>query len=101
MIVARGTWPGVGGSTDGESPTVAAETDTSEPEGDVAEVEAADDEPEPEPEPDLTAGQRNAVRTAENYLSISGFSRKGLIEQLEFDGYSTEEATYGAEQAGL
>jgi CheY-like chemotaxis protein len=25
------------------------------------------------------------------------FSRKGLIEQLEFEGYSTEDATYGVD----
>jgi len=31
---------------------------------------------------DLTNPQRNAVRSAELYLSMQGFSREGLIEQL-------------------
>ena len=44
----------------------------------------------------LTNPQKNAVRSAEQYLSIQGFSRKGLIDQLssEFgDGYSVADAT--------
>ena len=44
-----------------------------------------------------TASQANAVRAAENYLSFSPFSRDGLIKQLEFEGYSTEDATYGVD----
>lgn len=31
---------------------------------------------------DLTGPQKNAVRSANSYLSMSGFSRDGLIEQL-------------------
>lgn len=44
----------------------------------------------------FTAPQRNAVRSAEQYLSISGFSRDGLIQQLSSDagdGYSVPDAT--------
>lgn len=42
----------------------------------------------------LTGPQRNAVRTAESYLSFMGFSRAGLIQQLTFaDGYSVADAT--------
>jgi uncharacterized protein YdeI (BOF family) len=41
-----------------------------------------------------TAGQKNAVRAAENYLDTAPFSKKGLIKQLEFEEYSTEDATY-------
>ena len=44
----------------------------------------------------LTNPQQNAVRSAEQYLSIQGFSRKGLIDQLssEFgDEYSVTDAT--------
>lgn len=32
--------------------------------------------------------------------SFSGFSRSGLIQQLEFEGFSTEDATFGADNAG-
>lgn len=45
---------------------------------------------------DLTGPQKNAVRSAENYLSFAGFSRDGLIEQLSSpygDGYDLADAT--------
>ncbi len=44
----------------------------------------------------LTRPQKNAVRSAKQYLSISGFSRSGLIRQLSSDagdGYSVADAT--------
>lgn len=46
--------------------------------------------------PKLTGPQKNAVRSAKQYLSMSGFSRDGLIAQLssEFgDGYAVADAT--------
>ena len=46
-----------------------------------------------------TMGERMALASAKNYLRVSAFSKKGLIDQLEFEGYTTEEATYGVEQA--
>lgn len=47
--------------------------------------------------PSLTTGEKNALRTAREYLNISAFSYTGLIHQLEYEGYSTEEATYAAD----
>lgn len=44
-----------------------------------------------------TSGMRNALKSAKNYLSIMPFSYEGLIEQLEFEGYSHLEAVYGAD----
>jgi hypothetical protein len=44
-----------------------------------------------------TAGQANAVRTAKNYLDYAGFSRSGLIKQLQFEGYSASDAAYGVD----
>lgn len=44
----------------------------------------------------LTNPQQNAVRSAKQYLSVQGFSRKGLIDQLSSqygDGYSVSDAT--------
>jgi hypothetical protein len=44
----------------------------------------------------LTMPQKNAVRSAQQYLSMQGFSRDGLIEQLSSDfgdGYSVADAT--------
>lgn len=48
-------------------------------------------------EPGITAGQRNAVRAAKDYLAYTAFSRQGLIEQLEFENYSTEDATFAVD----
>lgn len=42
-----------------------------------------------------------AAKAAENYLEFTGFSRSGLIEQLVFEGYMQEQATYGVDQTGL
>ena len=42
----------------------------------------------------LTESQENAVRSAKHYLSLEGFSRRGLIQQLSLgSGYSVAEAT--------
>ena len=41
-----------------------------------------------------------AVQKAKDYLAYTAFSYSGLIEQLEFEGYSTENATYGADNCG-
>ena len=45
----------------------------------------------------VSIGKQNAVRKAESYLSFSAFSYKGLIEQLEYEGFTHEEAVYGAD----
>lgn len=47
-----------------------------------------------------TAGQANALASAQQYLDIMSFSYTGLIKQLEYEGYSTEEATYAADYCG-
>jgi hypothetical protein len=47
-----------------------------------------------------TLSQRNAVRKAKSYLNFSAFSRKGLIEQLEFEHFSTDDAIYGTDNSG-
>lgn len=48
----------------------------------------------------ITAGERNAIETARNYLSFMAFSYGGLVEQLKHEGYSTSEAEYAAENCG-
>ena len=48
-------------------------------------------------EPGITAGQKNAVRAAKDYLAYTAFSRQGLIEQLEFENYSTDDATFAVD----
>lgn len=57
-------------------------------------------EPTPEPTATMTLGQRNALQAAKNYLRYMPFSRSGLIYQLEFEHYSTEDATFAADNCG-
>jgi hypothetical protein len=50
-----------------------------------------------------SSGQKNALRSAESYIAMTGMSRQGLIEQLSSDageGYSVADATYAADQVG-
>ncbi|MEY4557965.1 MAG: hypothetical protein RL024_123 [Actinomycetota bacterium] len=47
--------------------------------------------------PDETVSQTNAREMADSYLRSSAFSLKGIIEQLEYEGFSNDDATYGAE----
>jgi hypothetical protein len=44
-----------------------------------------------------TVSQRNARLKAASYLELIAFSRSGLIEQLEFEGFSNADATYGTD----
>ena len=51
----------------------------------------------------MTGPQKNAVRSAKQYLSVQGFSWTGPIQQLSSsygDQYTESQATYGARQAG-
>jgi Host cell surface-exposed lipoprotein len=43
------------------------------------------------------ASQQNAVRSAEDYIGTSSFSREELIDQLEYDDFSTEDATFAVD----
>lgn len=56
--------------------------------GQTAEVQAA------------TRGEKNALSKAKMYLKIMAFSKKGLVKQLKFDGFSDKEAKYGASKCG-
>lgn len=57
-------------------------------------------EPTPAETDTTTMGERNALKSAQSYLDYSAFSYEGLIEQLEFEGYSNDEATYAADNCG-
>lgn len=49
----------------------------------------------------MTVPQENAIDSAESYLDFTAFSRTGLIEQLEFEGYSTEDATFAVDSLDI
>ncbi|MCL2437786.1 MAG: Ltp family lipoprotein [Coriobacteriia bacterium] len=51
--------------------------------------------------PEVTMSQQQAVRSAENYLNFMNFSRSGLIRQLEFEDFSTEDATFAVDSLSV
>jgi hypothetical protein len=74
-------------STEGvPSPQIAAQSPAAEP-APVVEPAA----------PKETVSQRNALKKAENYLDYSAFSRAGLVKQLEYEKYSTADATWAVD----
>jgi len=56
--------------------------------------------PPAETGPSATTGEKNALRQAKAYLDYSAFSYDGLVEQLEYEGFSHEQAVYGAKANG-
>jgi len=50
--------------------------------------------------PSISAGQENALKKAKQYIEYTPMSYDGLIEQLEYEGFSNDEAQYGAENCG-
>lgn len=58
------------------------------PVGQAVEVQAA------------TVGENNALAKAKSYLGTMPFSKKGLIEQLKYEGFTAKEAKYGASKCG-
>ena len=46
----------------------------------------------------VTTGEKNALKRAGEYLDYTPFSYTGLIEQLEYEGYTHDEAVYGVDK---
>lgn len=82
-----------------EEAVVQANTEVETEEVQQEEKETVQEQPQEETV-EMTLSQKNAVKTAKSYLDYSGFSRQGLIEQLEFEGYSTEDSTYAVDNSG-
>lgn len=61
------------------------------------EPAATSDEPAAPAGPSLTLAQQQAIAQAESYLDYTAFSRTGLIDQLEYEGFSTEDATFAVD----
>lgn len=51
-------------------------------------------------ETELSIEQRNALNRAWDYLDYTAFSYSGLVDQLEFEGYSTSTAKFAADNCG-
>jgi colicin import membrane protein len=75
-------------------PTRSAPETSSAPATSASEAEPAD---EPAVDTGATVSQTQAVRQAESYLGFAAFSRSGLIEQLEFEGFSNADATFAVD----
>jgi Host cell surface-exposed lipoprotein len=78
-------------STPATDTTGQAATPTNEQGQDPTETAPAKEQPKE------TAGQQNAHESAENYLAFAAFSRKGLIKQLAYEGYSKKDAAYAVD----
>lgn len=64
------------------------------------ENEAASQVVEQEVLPSVSVEQQNALNKAKKYLKVTAFSHSGLVEQLEFEGYSNESAVFAADNCG-
>lgn len=103
----------IGGGKDAPQPLAAvtpietSEAATPEPSSTPAETPTETQTPSPTPTseptqdepaaPELTLGQKNALRSAEQYLSMMAFSRVGIIDQLTSEygeGYDPADAEF-------
>lgn len=83
-------------ATQGATPEPAepeeAETDPVEEVDEEQDAEA--EAPQEEETPARTVSQTQAIRSAESYLALTAFSRKGLISQLKYEGFSGSDAEF-------
>lgn len=49
---------------------------------------------------DMTTEERNALRSANSYLSFMAFSYEGLVEQIEYENYPHETAVFAVDNCG-
>jgi len=56
--------------------------------------------PQPKPADTATMGQKNALKKAQEYLRFTAFSYKGLVEQLQYEGFSKEDAVWAVDRCG-
>lgn len=99
---ATGLACGGAGTPDGPTrPPVIVETTTTTKPATKPPVTSAPVEttkPTTPPAPPRSVSQRNADRSAASYLDGQSFSRKGLIEQLVYEGFTKTEATSAVDQ---
>lgn len=93
-----------------ESDAESAKTETPKtesPKTETPNVETPKTEPSPAPAepstpsvPDVNIENTNALNSAKRYIAIMPFSYTGLINQLLYEGYSSEAATYAVNNCG-
>lgn len=78
-----------------EPTTAASVTETTDSVKDTTEATEAEQTTEAPTEADTaTLGQKNALSKAESYLKYTSFSEPGLRNQLEYEGFSSDEIDY-------
>jgi hypothetical protein len=103
IVLLIGIGSSQGGSNSGtndqtEKMATEAPEETQEPVVEETEEPVVEETEEPVvEEPTETVSQSNAVESALSYIEYSAFSRKGLIDQLKFEDYSTADATYAVD----
>lgn len=85
------------------SEPVATSTPTPTPEEtpEATPTPAPTPEETPADEPAITAEQASAREIAVNYLDYSAFSRKGLINQLKYEGFSKADSTFAVDSLNI
>jgi len=101
-VIGAATGSGSDSDDDKASSTATSTTsaEPSAPASSKAPEPVVEEEPEPEPEPELTGAQENAIESAQSYLDLTGFSRKGLIQQLTSDagaGFKRKDAEFAVD----
>lgn len=66
----------------------------------IEEEQRQKEEEEKQKIANASLGEKNALNSAKQYLNYTAFSYKGLVEQIEFEGYTSEEAKFGADNCG-
>lgn len=73
---------------------------TSTPTPTATPTPSADPTSTAESTPEIPVEYLNALSKARDYLDFTAFSYTGLIDQLEYEGYSAEACTYAADNCG-
>lgn len=83
------------------APTIEKEVYVPGPTISTTEKDTTETPIDPIPEEEVaTIGEKNCLSDALNYLNLMGYSKSGLIKQLEFDEYSETEIEYALARCG-
>ncbi|MBS4900716.1 MAG: Ltp family lipoprotein [Clostridiales bacterium] len=87
---------GCGGKSDNKTADASSEAKTEAVTQTKVVTEATTTTPAPTTAA-VSVSKKNAIQKAKDYLKYSAFSKPGLIAQLEFEGFSTEDSEYAVE----
>ncbi len=99
VIATSVIFAGCSSSTNSEQFTTESDTTVQAMQATTTE-ESTTEKPTEKTKSDVSIGKINALKSAKSYLESKAFSYQGLIEQLEYEKYSNEEAVYAADNCG-